>query len=236
MVRKASTTTTKVTIPPKTQESKKRKNEDDIVHQPVKKLVTSGKSPICALFEKYQDPADKSIIGPDGITSFCHDLGLAPDSIQVLILAWTMNAKKMGYFTYDEFKVGFEQLRCNDLPNLKRTLQTMTHQIKLDPIKFSELYKFSFRFASEIESKKSVDLQIAAEMLELVLPDGPHTKSFIKFLRNTKSYKVINMDQWVCFLEFSKTVKGDLSNYDESEAWPLLIDDFVEFTSNDGRK
>lgn len=66
-------------------------------------------------------------------------------------------------------------------------------------------------------------------MLELVLPNGPHTKKFGEFLRQTKSYKVINKDQWACFLEFSRNVKKDLSNYDNSEAWPLLIDEFVEF-------
>lgn len=44
---------------------------------------------------------------------------------------------------------------------------------------------------------------------------------FFTYLQQTKSYKVINKDQWACFLTFSRDVKKDLSNYDNSEACKL---------------
>ncbi|EFA85160.1 hypothetical protein PPL_02160 [Heterostelium album PN500] len=225
MARKASTKTTTVNRKRKTVE------DEDKSEQPVVKKVAAV-SPLASLFDKYKDAEEPNCIGPDGVTKFCEDLGFAPDSIQVLILAWQMNASKMGYFTFEEFKKGFEKLHCTDLIQLKKELQGFSHTIKVDPAKFAELYKFSFGFASEIVNKKSVELAIAAEMLELVIPDGPHTKTFISFLNSTKNYKVINKDQWICFLEFSKTVKEDLSNYDEYEAWPLLIDEFVDFVKD----
>lgn len=40
--------------------------------------------------------------------------------------------------------------------------------------------------------------------------------------------KGISRDTWNMFLPFVESTLPDLSNYDESEAWPSLFDDFVE--------
>eukprot|EP01133_Synstelium_polycarpum_P007802 gene7802-9153_t len=140
------------------------------------------------------------------------------ESIQILVLAWQMDAQENGYFTSTEFVKGLEKLRCHDLVSLKRELENLTRAVKANSSQFSELYKFAFAFCPS-ECKKSVDLETASEMLQLILPDGCHTQYFTSFLKTTKSYKAINKDQWVCFLEFSKTVKKDLSNYDDREAY-----------------
>ena len=41
-----------------------------------------------------------------GIEAFCKDLKLDPSDRKVLILAWKMGAKRMGYFSRDEFCYG----------------------------------------------------------------------------------------------------------------------------------
>ncbi|KAK5574842.1 hypothetical protein RB653_010096 [Dictyostelium firmibasis] len=210
---------------------KKRKSPDEKL-QPITKKALNSLTPVQIMFEKYKD--DDESIGPEGITRFCSDLGLPPDSFEILILAWTMNAVKMGYFSKSEFNSGFEKLHCSDLATLKKQLTSSAQKLKHDTTKFTDLYKYAFGFASEVESKKSVDLATAAEMLKLLLPDGPHTTNFADFLC-TQPNKSINKDQWLCFLEFSRTVKADLSNYDDSEAWPLLLDQFSEWVQQEKR-
>lgn len=51
---------------------------------------------------------------------------------------------------------------------------------------------------------------------------------FDQFLEQSK-YKVMNKDQWCNVLEFSRSVSADLSNYDEDGAWPVLLDEFVDW-------
>lgn len=54
-------------------------------------------------------------------------------------------------------------------------------------------------------------------------------ESFSTFLEENKSVTKVTADQWISFLDFCLEVK-DLSTYDESQsAWPVLLDEYVEY-------
>lgn len=67
-----------------------------------------------------------------------------------------------------------------------------------------------------------------------------HLSTFCEFLETTKdeSYSKITLDQWRSFLDFSLEFKDDtFEGYDEGEsAWPVLIDEYVEFMEKRGKK
>ena len=42
----------------------------------------------------------------------------------------------------------------------------------------------------------------------------------------------IPRDTWFMFLNFVQSVGNDLTQYDDTEAWPSLFDDFVEFEND----
>ena len=43
---------------------------------------------------------------PVGVEALCSDLGLDPADRKVLLLAWKMDAQRMGYFSRAEFERG----------------------------------------------------------------------------------------------------------------------------------
>jgi len=180
------------------------------------------------LYAKYMDQDDPDHIGPENMERLLKDFDVNPVDIEVLLLAWHLEASEMAYFSRKEFISGLQKMGVDSIAKMKNQLQLMPQEIE-DQNKFKEIYRFAFLFAKE-KDQKVLDLQTAEEMLKLVMGNRYiHTNNFLEFLHEQTTYKAINLDQWMNFLEFSKSIDSDFSNYDEISAWPVLLDEFVEW-------
>eukprot|EP00850_Spirogloea_muscicola_P018924 SM000179S03396 [mRNA] locus=s179:67585:69392:- [translate_table: standard] len=166
-----------------------------------------------AFFLAYADDGKDAAIGPDGVEALCQDLGVAPTDIRILLLAWKLQASQMGYFTLDEWRRGMKALRADSIDKLRKALPTLQHEVA-NAHAFKDFYAFAFQYCLTEPRQKTLDLESAAQMLQL----------------EQTEYKAMNLDQWMAFLRFCDEVKADISNYDENMAWPLLLDNYVEWS------
>ncbi len=75
---------------------------------------------------------------------------------------------------------------------------------------------------------KGLPIDTAIQLYPLIL-DGrfTHLALWLEFLETRKH--VISRDSHSMLHEFATTISADLSNFDEDGAWPVLLDEFVEF-------
>lgn len=171
-------------------------------------------------------------IEPEGMEKFCEDIGVEPENIVMLVIAFKLSAKQMGYFTSEEWEQGMSSMQCDNADKLKSRLEELRSLLN-DQVQFKNIYRYAFDFARD-KDQRCIDIDIAKGMLKLLLGSKwPKFPQFWQFLEQSK-YKVLNRDQWNNVLEFSRSIKPDLSNYDVDGAWPVLIDEFVEWYKENG--
>lgn len=186
-------------------------------------------SKIEAMFQKYKDDEEEAILD-DGMEKFCQDLSVNPTEFVVLVLAWKFNASKMCRFTRSEFVEGCKQLKVDSVRSIRQKLDELEKDVRKNSEDFRELYRFTFGFGLDVdEGQRVLPTNMAVPLWRLVFGDKTpeYMDKWYAFLEE-KAVRAIPRDTWNMFLHMTEVIKGDLSNYDESEAWPSLFDDFVE--------
>ncbi|KAJ8929916.1 hypothetical protein NQ314_017350, partial [Rhamnusium bicolor] len=161
-------------------------------------------------FREYTTPDDPDTLGPEGMEKFCEDIGVEPENVVMLVLAYKMQARQMGFFTKEEWLKGLGEMQCDSIQKLQYRLDYLRCLLN-DQNAFKAIYRYAYDFARLLLGKH-----------------WPLYSQFSQFLDQSK-YKVINKDQWCNILEFSRTIYNDLSNYDVDGAWPVMLDEFVEW-------
>ena len=183
---------------------------------------------IQSLFAKYKDDAEEAILA-DGMEKFCQDLGVDPTEFVVLVLAWKFNASQMCRFTKKEFLDGCKEVRADSIKGLQSKLPELEDEV-VDTEKFKDLYRFTFKFGLDVEDgQRALPINIATALWKLVFSkDMPVVMDRWFGYLNEREVRGISRDTWNMFYNFTESIESDFSNYDDSEAWPSLFDDFVE--------
>ncbi|XP_057987440.1 uncharacterized protein LOC131168810 [Hevea brasiliensis] len=182
------------------------------------------------LFNLYANTS-LGMIDPEGIESLCSDMKVRHTDVRILMLAWKMKAQKQGYFTQEEWRTGLKALQADTLNKLKKALPELEKEVGIQA-NFEDFYSYAFRYCLAEEKQKSVDIETICELLDLVLRSQFCSKVdlLIEYLKIQSDYKVINWDQWMNFLRFCKEISfPDFENYDANQAWPLILDNFVDW-------
>ncbi|XP_074275877.1 uncharacterized protein LOC141599684 [Silene latifolia] len=181
-------------------------------------------------FYNYANKSSR-MIDPEGIEALCSDMEMDHTDVRILILAWKMQAEKQGYFTLEEWRKGLKALRADTITKLKKALPGLENEARRTA-NFVDFYQYAFRYCLTEEKQKSVDIESICQLLDLVLGSQfrAQVDYFIEYLNAQTDYKVMNMDQWMGFYRFCNEISfPDFSNYDADHAWPLILDNFVDW-------
>lgn len=195
---------------------------------------TVSETKINALFDTYKDPNEESILA-EGIERLCLDLGLSPDEFKVLILAWKLDAGQMCRFTRDEFVNGCRSMSVDTIRGIQSKLPEIVSQVAASPDVFKDLYRFTFRFGLDSSIGQRIlpsDMAVLLWKLVFSVREPPILQRWLSFLETHQHIRGIPRDTWNMFLNFSEAVGDDLSMYDDTEAWPSIFDDFVEYEND----
>jgi Cullin binding len=153
------------------------------------------------------------------------------EDIRVLVLLWKMGAnEKPAQISKQEWMQGCAKLQVDSVAKFEILLPSLDIGF-LDQTEFKDFYKFCFQFNRQ-GTYRTLDKELVVALVKMVLKDRvpkDRLDSFCEFVESEETYTRITLDQWTSFLDFCYECE-DLASYDESSsAWPVLIDEYVEF-------
>ncbi|GAO52041.1 hypothetical protein G7K_6129-t1 [Saitoella complicata NRRL Y-17804] len=191
-----------------------------------------------AIFSSFASPTDPSETDIDGTIRYCQALSLDPEDPVTLVLSYQLNAPSMGIFSRSRFVDGWSQLRVDTIEGMRSVVEGLRATWESgDEQLFKRVYMFTYNYA-RTPGQKSISLEVAIAYWTLLLspPRFHHLDFWIQFLQETRPEKTVPKDTWNLLYDFAKNVDADFGNYDEDGAWPVTLDEFVEWMRGRGNK
>jgi len=208
------------------------------------------------MYGTYKDK-DGDEITVDGTLKWCGDLGVDPEDVVLLSIAYELKSPSVGSFPRKSWIDGWKSLGCDSISSMQIALPKLRDKLAQDPAYFTSVYNYTFDFAKS-EAHRSIGVDIAIAFWGLLIPHGltgaalahisdeddddeedesmdseegwkpEFTDWWFEFL-TAKGGKGVSKDTWTMFLDFIRTIDSEFKKHDYESAWPSSIDDFVTY-------
>eukprot|EP00455_Lapot_gusevi_P038028 TRINITY_DN4264_c0_g1_i2.p1 TRINITY_DN4264_c0_g1~~TRINITY_DN4264_c0_g1_i2.p1 ORF type:complete len:261 (-),score=88.89 TRINITY_DN4264_c0_g1_i2:106-888(-) len=183
------------------------------------------------IFDRYveqTEDANRNIMFGEGMKQFFDDIKVDPEGVVTLAIAWKLRCSEMGVIQREEFVRGFATMGVDTLPALT-TLADRVKQSLAEPATYKEMYKWVFHYVKGGEQKRSIDKELGLGLWGLLLDKNkyPLVEKFSSFIQQHRD-KAISRDLWDMAYDFVTSTRADLSNFEDTGAWPIVIDEFVD--------
>jgi len=190
---------------------------------------SGDKNALGKLFDKYTDKSDTSRMSDQGMMDYYKAINLDPNGIMTFVVPHVLEMKVPMAITRAEFREGWAKLGISDARGMASHLSKITSKYTNPRTgEFQMFYKWIFNYLKS-EDRKSIDRDNAVLVWGLMFAKYPLGKKWIEFVEKTEDAKAITSDLWINLLSFLNETQPDLSNFEDDGAWPVLIDQFVEY-------
>jgi len=195
---------------------------------------------------------DKGAMSQEGFAKLCEALGLEEMSFESVYLMYTLSPEVDDVMVVCPSKAAFQRgvecLGCKSVAEVAAKLRLKRAALQADfGPRFRPFFAWLFEMGRQITAAntgacptvvRSVPLEAGLPLLSSALGPWSLLPQFCDFSQNVFA-QPFNKDLWMQLGRFvemttSGQIHADLSNYDDDltgggNAWPCMIDDFVEF-------
>jgi len=184
------------------------------------------------MYNTYKDP-DGDEINVEGTLKWCGDLGVDPEDVVLLPIAYELKSPSVGSFPRKPWIDGWRSLGCDSIPSMQSALPKLRDKLANDPSYFTLVYNYTFEFA-KTGAQRSITVETAVAFWGLLIPHGLSGKALAHISSDDSSdddddeedapmtteegWKPIFTDWWFEFL----TEKGGKGV--SKDTWTMFLD------------
>ncbi|AMD18969.1 HBR068Cp [Eremothecium sinecaudum] len=188
----------------------------------------------------YHYASKNGTMDSEALIRYVNNLGYQLEDPVTICLAHLLHVENLtADINEDQFLSRWDSLRCNNIEQMQRYMDSMEQQLHQDPRYFQTIYSYTFELALEGDDRQlSIETAIAYWKLLFInnsyastIPYG-RLHSWFQFLHEQTEFTSISKDTWEMFLPFALKFPNDrelLAGYNVMESWPIAIDEYWEW-------